>query len=206
MSSRWPPFLSEWRATKRYLLCELVSLKRKLYFSTTASEIKFYYAVPLITSDIVIVKRHETNSLTLSYTPTPSSISRFNSYRFSLTDSTKKTNVKEKTVDDPDRKVIFDDLVPGRLYEISGKHEQILVLTFSYLPNGICAIFSMDCVGWSYLSSRPKASSTISRTGICYQCKGHKWHRIDSLLESPTRRLEFFWGFTRPLVELYFIF
>ncbi|KAI9561811.1 hypothetical protein GHT06_012772 [Daphnia sinensis] len=75
--------------------------------------------LPLITSDIVIVKRHETNSLTLSYTPTPSSISRFNSYRFSLTDSTKKTNVKEKTVDDPDRKVIFDDLVPGRLYEIS---------------------------------------------------------------------------------------
>ena len=77
--------------------------------------------MPLITSDIVIVKRHETNSLTLSYTPTPSSISRFGSYRFSLTDSTKKTNVKEKTVEDPDRKVIFDDLVPGRLYEISGK-------------------------------------------------------------------------------------
>ena len=78
--------------------------------------------VPLITSDIVIVKRHETNSLTLRYTPTPSSISRFNSYRFSLADSTKKTNVKEKAVDDPDRKVIFEDLVPGRFYEISGKY------------------------------------------------------------------------------------
>lgn len=75
--------------------------------------------MPLITSDIVIVKRHETNSLTLRYTPTPSSISRFNSYRFSLSDSTKKTSVKEKAVDDADRKIIFEDLVPGRLYEIS---------------------------------------------------------------------------------------
>lgn len=76
--------------------------------------------MPLITSDIVIVKRHESNSLTLRYTPTPSVISRFASYRFSLTDSTKKTIVKEKAIDDPDRKVEFDDLVPGRLYEISG--------------------------------------------------------------------------------------
>lgn len=76
--------------------------------------------MPLVTSDIVIVKRHETNSLTLRYTPTPSSISRFNSYRFSLSDATKKAIVREKAVDDPDRKVIFDDLVPGRLYDITG--------------------------------------------------------------------------------------
>lgn len=62
-------------------------------------------AVPLITSDIVIVKRHETNALTLRYTPTPSSISRFNYYRFSLQDASKKSITKEKTVDDPDRKV-----------------------------------------------------------------------------------------------------
>jgi len=76
--------------------------------------------LPLVTSDIVIVKRHETNSLTLRYTPTPSSISRFNSYRFSLSDATKKTIVREKAIDDPDRKVIIEDLVPGRLYDITG--------------------------------------------------------------------------------------
>ena len=76
--------------------------------------------MPLINSDIVIVKSHEANSLTLRYTPTPSSISRFNVYRFSLVDSTKKANIKEKAVDDPDRKVVFDDLIPGRLYEITG--------------------------------------------------------------------------------------
>lgn len=80
----------------------------------------------------MIVKRHESNSLTLRYTPTPSSISRFNSYRFSLTDSTKKAIVKEKTIDDPDRKVEFDDLVPGRLYEISGTLETNLANGCNY--------------------------------------------------------------------------
>ena len=75
--------------------------------------------MPLITSDIVIVKNHETNSLTLRYTPTPSSISHFNNYRFSLVDATKKSIVREKAADDADRKVIFDDLVPGRLYDIT---------------------------------------------------------------------------------------
>ena len=134
----------------------------------------FYNAVPLITSDIVIVKRHETNSLTLSYTPTPSSISRFSSYRFSLTDITKKTNVKEKTVDDPDRKVIFDDLIPGRLYEISGitgnryKDQFKLFYLFYFIEN-----FSVDRVGWSYISRSPPSSSAISGTGICYQCQGY---------------------------------
>ena len=97
--------------------CVLIYFSKYLYVNLI---LFFKNLVPLITSDIVIVKRHETNSLTLRYTPTPSSISRFSSYRFSLTDTTKKTNVKEKAVDDPDRKVVFDDLVPGRLYEISG--------------------------------------------------------------------------------------
>lgn len=74
--------------------------------------------------------RHKTDSLTLTYTP--SSISRFNRFLFSLNVSTKKSNVKEKTVDDSDRNVIFDDLVPGRLYEICGKQIQ-KIYTFYYV-------------------------------------------------------------------------
>ncbi|XP_063234595.1 tyrosine-protein phosphatase 10D isoform X2 [Bacillus rossius redtenbacheri] len=73
---------------------------------------------PLIQSDVTIVtSQQETGTLTLRYTRTPQTSSRFDTYRFSLSDP--GVPVLERPAGDPDRKVTFAGLVPGRLYNIT---------------------------------------------------------------------------------------
>ena len=55
--------------------------------------------------------------LTMRYTPTPLTSSLFDTYRFMLSDA--NIPVKERAAQDPDRKVTFVDLMPGRLYNIT---------------------------------------------------------------------------------------
>ncbi|XP_076062887.1 protein tyrosine phosphatase 10D [Oratosquilla oratoria] len=72
---------------------------------------------PVITSEIHIVNtQDETRSFTFHYTATPSSVSTFDMYQFKLSDSADKV---QKMADDDDRKVIFTDLIPGQLYNIT---------------------------------------------------------------------------------------
>ncbi|XP_066970331.1 tyrosine-protein phosphatase 10D-like [Macrobrachium rosenbergii] len=73
--------------------------------------------MPVITSDITIVNQLETRSFTVIYTPTPSTDATFDKYRFMLSDPS--IPVKEKISEDTDRKIIFERLVPGRLYNIT---------------------------------------------------------------------------------------
>lgn len=76
----------------------------------------FCSAVPLLQSDVLVA--HDKNALAITYTPTPQSVSRFTAYRFSLGgDETERTLEKQAT--DPERKVRFENLVPGRLYNIT---------------------------------------------------------------------------------------
>lgn len=74
--------------------------------------------MPLITSEITVINKQEvTTALTLRYTPTPLTRSLFDTYRFMLSDA--NIPVMEKAAQDPERKVTFIDLVPGRLYNIT---------------------------------------------------------------------------------------
>uniref|UniRef100_A0A6P7G206 protein-tyrosine-phosphatase n=1 Tax=Diabrotica virgifera virgifera TaxID=50390 RepID=A0A6P7G206_DIAVI len=74
--------------------------------------------MPLIQSEVVVVnKQQSTDTISLRYTPTPISISRFDTYRFSLSDPSIPD--KEKAANDSDRFVTFTGLVPGRLYNIT---------------------------------------------------------------------------------------
>lgn len=74
--------------------------------------------VPLIQSEVVVVNNHqERDSVTLRYTPTPSSSSKFDLYRFSLSEP--EIPVIEKAANDSDRKVTFQGLIPGKLYNIT---------------------------------------------------------------------------------------
>ncbi|XP_047492144.1 tyrosine-protein phosphatase 10D-like isoform X1 [Penaeus chinensis] len=90
---------------------------------TTAHEVNSKVAelssrtMPVITSDITIVNQLETRSFTIRYTPTPRSVATFDTYRFMLSDPS--IPVKEKSAVDDDRKIIFNGLVPGRLYNIT---------------------------------------------------------------------------------------
>ncbi|XP_042228695.1 tyrosine-protein phosphatase 10D-like isoform X1 [Homarus americanus] len=72
---------------------------------------------PVITSDMTIVNQLETPSFTLRYTLTPADVATFDTYRFMLSDPA--IPVKEKVATDDDRKIVFKDLVPGRLYNIT---------------------------------------------------------------------------------------
>uniref|UniRef100_A0A336MWV1 protein-tyrosine-phosphatase n=1 Tax=Culicoides sonorensis TaxID=179676 RepID=A0A336MWV1_CULSO len=73
---------------------------------------------PLIQSSLTIVNTaHERESLTFIYTPTPQGSSKFDLYRFSLGDPSIPD--KEKLANDNDKKITFNDLIPGRLYNIS---------------------------------------------------------------------------------------
>jgi receptor-type tyrosine-protein phosphatase beta len=76
--------------------------------------------MPLIQSEIFIVSGldpHEKNSVTLTYTPTPlNQRIKFDLYRFSIGDS--ENEIKEKSVNDTNRKVRFTGLTSGRLYNI----------------------------------------------------------------------------------------
>lgn len=74
--------------------------------------------LPLILSEVVVVNNHgERDTVTLRYTPTPQSSSKFDLYRFSLGDP--DISDKEKLANDTDRKVTFNGLTPGRLYNIT---------------------------------------------------------------------------------------
>uniref|UniRef100_A0A6A7G6Z0 protein-tyrosine-phosphatase n=2 Tax=Hirondellea gigas TaxID=1518452 RepID=A0A6A7G6Z0_9CRUS len=73
---------------------------------------------PVITSEISIVTSpQETTAFTVRYTPTPHSVSAFDTYRFMLSDV--ETIIKEKDASDPSRKITFEDLIPGHLYNIT---------------------------------------------------------------------------------------
>ncbi|XP_042885464.1 tyrosine-protein phosphatase 10D-like [Penaeus japonicus] len=73
--------------------------------------------MPLITSDIRIGHQPESRSMAIIYTPTPESVSTFDTYRFMLSDPA--IPVKEKAADDEDRKIVFNNLVPGRMYNVT---------------------------------------------------------------------------------------
>lgn len=74
--------------------------------------------MPLIQSEVVVVvDRDQPGSLTLRYTPTPIQSSRFNLYRFRISD--KHNTTKERIVDDTDTKVTFVGLTPGKLYNVT---------------------------------------------------------------------------------------
>lgn len=62
--------------------------------------------LPLIQSEVLVVNNHgERDTVTLSYTPTPQTSSKFDLYRFSLGDPDIPN--KEKLANDTDRKVTF---------------------------------------------------------------------------------------------------
>jgi receptor-type tyrosine-protein phosphatase beta len=74
--------------------------------------------MPLIQSEVVVVTNQQsTDTISLRYTPTPRASSKFDFYRFSLSE----VNIpdQEKTENDTDRFVTFKGLVPGRLYNIT---------------------------------------------------------------------------------------
>ncbi|CAH1159779.1 unnamed protein product [Phaedon cochleariae] len=74
--------------------------------------------MPLIQSEVVVVNNQQsTDTLSLRYTPTPPSSSKFDIYRFSLSEPDIPN--QEKTANDSDRLVTFTRLVPGRLYNIT---------------------------------------------------------------------------------------
>lgn len=79
---------------------------------------RVFILVPLIQSEVVVVNNHqERDSVTLRYTPTPASSSRFDLYRFSLSEP--GIPVIEKPANDSDKKVTFRGLIPGKLYNIT---------------------------------------------------------------------------------------
>ncbi|XP_018572478.1 tyrosine-protein phosphatase 10D [Anoplophora glabripennis] len=74
--------------------------------------------MPLIQSEVVVVNNQQsTDSISLRYTPTPQVSSKFDFYKFSLSES----NIpdQQKAANDSDRLVTFTGLVPGRLYNIT---------------------------------------------------------------------------------------
>jgi len=74
--------------------------------------------VPLIQSEVVVVvDRDQPGTLTLRCTPTPIQSSRFDLYRFRISDENNTT--KERMVDDIDTKVSFVGLTPGKLYNVT---------------------------------------------------------------------------------------
>ncbi|CAG9762794.1 unnamed protein product [Ceutorhynchus assimilis] len=74
--------------------------------------------MPLIQSEVVVVNNQgSTDSVGLRYTPTPQTSSKFDIYRFSLSEP--NIPVQEKAANDSDRLVTFKNLIPGRLYNIT---------------------------------------------------------------------------------------
>ena len=75
-------------------------------------------SVPLIQSEVVVVvDQDQPDSLTLRYTRTPVQSSKFDLYRFRISDENNTT--KERMVDDIDTKVTFTGLIPGKLYNVT---------------------------------------------------------------------------------------
>ena len=80
--------------------------------------ILFSLSGPVIHSEIsVVINEENTKTLGIKYTPTPSLYVIFDRYRFQLGDPA--IPVQEKLYNDTNRLVLFDNLVPGRLYDIS---------------------------------------------------------------------------------------
>ncbi|XP_076348974.1 tyrosine-protein phosphatase 10D-like isoform X1 [Tachypleus tridentatus] len=74
--------------------------------------------MPVIDSVInIVTDKHETQTLGIKYTPTPIRNVVFDRYRFQLSDPI--VPAQEKLHNDTNRLVIFDNLVPGRLYNIT---------------------------------------------------------------------------------------
>ncbi|CAK9833787.1 Tyrosine-protein phosphatase 10D [Anthophora retusa] len=74
--------------------------------------------MPLIQSEVVVVvDQDQPDSLTLRTTRTPSQSSKFDLYRFRISDENNTT--KERMVDDIDTKVTFTGLTPGKLYNVT---------------------------------------------------------------------------------------
>lgn len=74
--------------------------------------------MPLIQSELVVVNNQQTSdSISLRYTPTPADSSKFDLYRFSLSEPS--IAEQEKAANDSDRLVTFTGLIPGRLYNIT---------------------------------------------------------------------------------------
>ncbi|XP_045478955.1 tyrosine-protein phosphatase 10D isoform X2 [Harmonia axyridis] len=74
--------------------------------------------MPLIQSEVVVINdQQSTDSIGLRYTPTPQTSSKFDIYRFSLSDP--EIPVQEKSANDSERRVNFLGLVPGKLYNIT---------------------------------------------------------------------------------------
>nr|CAH7752185.1 unnamed protein product [Callosobruchus chinensis] len=74
--------------------------------------------MPLIQSEVVVVNNQQsTDTISLRYTPTPQTSSKFDRYRFSLSEP--GITDQEKLANDSDRLVTFTGLIPGRLYNIT---------------------------------------------------------------------------------------
>lgn len=75
--------------------------------------------VPVINSVInVVIDEQETKTLGIKYTPTPRKSVVFDRYRFQLVSDT-SIPTQEKLHNDTNRLVLFDNLIPGKLYNIS---------------------------------------------------------------------------------------
>lgn len=102
--------------------------------------------MPLILSEILAVSDQQlaTDTLTLRYTPTPQTASRFTKYRFQLSEAVDQSSsiisttakpkfgitnfssgtsasvlIAEKLASDSEWKISWHSLVPGRLYDIT---------------------------------------------------------------------------------------
>lgn len=74
--------------------------------------------LPVINSVIsVVTAGNATKSLGIQYTPTPSKLVVFDRYRFQISEPS--APIQEKLQNDDHRLVVFDNLVPGKLYNIS---------------------------------------------------------------------------------------
>ncbi|XP_064488977.1 tyrosine-protein phosphatase 10D-like isoform X2 [Ornithodoros turicata] len=74
--------------------------------------------MPVIDSVInIVADEHETRTLGIKYTPTPQRHVVFDRYRFQLSDT--GIPAQEKLSNETNRLVLFDNLTPGRLYNIS---------------------------------------------------------------------------------------
>ncbi|XP_043267238.1 tyrosine-protein phosphatase 10D isoform X2 [Venturia canescens] len=105
--------------------------------------------MPLIQSEVVVVvDRDLPDSLTLRYTPTPILSSKFDLYRFRISDQSNTT--KERLVQDNDTKVTFNGLKPGRLYNVTmwtvskNVESRPLVRQDRLYPEPITAIHAID--------------------------------------------------------------
>lgn len=74
--------------------------------------------LPVINSVInVVIDEHATKTLGIKYTPTPSKLVIFDRYRFQISEPS--APIQEKMQNDTNRLVLFDNLVPGKLYNVS---------------------------------------------------------------------------------------